>query len=117
MQPYMMGQSQMDPAWPGFTNPLIQPAVPTIKATDIPKVEPWLEYCDKHPNRSGDNLADLAWHFERESFHRIDQFVGASVSVEKLSKWLGIGKGKAVLVIKYAEEDMELVRRGAFKME
>ena len=112
-----MGQSQMDPAWPGFANPPIQPAVPTIKATDIPKVEPWLEYCDKHPNRSGDNLADLAWHFERESFHRIDQFVGASVSVEKLSEWLGIGKGKAILVIKYAEEDMELVRRGAFKME
>ena len=78
------------------------PAIATIRPSDVPKIDLWLEYCDRHPNRSGDNLVDIAWKFEKESFRWIDQLVGTTVSVEKLSEWLGVGKGMAILLMKYA---------------
>ena len=39
------------------------------------------------------------------------------MSVENLSNWLGIGKGIADLIIRYAEEDMILVEDGNFTMD
>ena len=107
------------PLWPGFSQPPIapMPAIATIRPSDVPKIDLWLEYCDRHPDRSGDNLVDIAWKFEKESFRRIDQLVGTTVSVEKLSEWLGVGKGMAILLMKYAEEDLELVRSGKFMMD
>jgi hypothetical protein len=36
--------------------------------------------------------------------------------VEKLSDWLGIGKGMANLLIRYAEEDVKLLKNGEFTM-
>ena len=38
------------------------------------------------------------------------------MSVEKLSDWLGIGRGTADLIIQYAEEDMELLKANKFSM-
>ena len=119
MQPYPGGPSQIPPMWPGFSQPPIQPmsTIATIKPSDVPKINLWLEYCDRHPDHLGENLVDLAWRFEKESFCWIDQLVGTTVSVEKLLEWLGIGKGMAILLIKYAEEDLKLVRSGKFTMD
>ena len=107
------------PLWPGFSQPPIapMPAIAIIRPSDVPKINLWLEYCDRHPDHSGDNLVDIAWKFEKESFHQIDQLVGTAVSVEKLSEWLGVGKGMAILLMKYTEEDLELVRSGKFTVD
>ena len=38
------------------------------------------------------------------------------MTVEKLSEWLGIGKGTADIIIELADEDVELVEAGRFSM-
>lgn len=55
--------------------------------------------------------------FSLEGFHCIDQLVKNSDTVEKLSEWLAINKGQAVLIKKYNEEDIVLVRMGTFTMD
>ena len=106
-------------AFPNTSNVawVLTTTIATIKPSDVPKINLWLEYCDRHPDHLGENLVDLAWRFEKESFCWIDQLVGTTVSVEKLLEWLGIGKGMAILLIKYAEEDLKLVRSGKFTMD
>jgi len=39
------------------------------------------------------------------------------MSVEDLSKWLGIGKGTADFIIQYADEDVALHNKGELKMD
>jgi hypothetical protein len=84
---------------------------------EFPKISEWLRYCDQHPQRGGENLSTYAWKFDKEGYRRINQLTGDRISVEKLSEWLNIGKGIADLIIRYAEEDVELVKAGEFQME
>jgi hypothetical protein len=89
----------------------------TIKISDYPQITTWLNYCDSHPDRRGEYLSSHAEKFDQEGYRRINQLTGDRVSVEKLSDWLGIGKGTADLLIRYAEEDIELIKDGIFTME
>lgn len=105
------------PQWPPFyppnaTLPPPQPSTPLV----IPSMDQWLEYCDKCPDRTGDNLASLHPFFGLEGFCRIDQLVDDSATVENLSEWLSISKGQALLIRRYAQEDKALVRMGNFTM-
>jgi hypothetical protein len=83
---------------------------------DSPKVMPWLNYCDRHPNHCGDSLSDYTHKFDQEGYHRVDQLTSNRVSVENLVGWVKIGIGIAGLVIRYADEDMVLVNAGQFSM-
>ena len=93
-----------------------QPIGPIPTKSEVPNIRPWLKYCDKHPERRGENFIVHAGKFDEEGYHRINQLTGDRISVEKLSSWLSIGKGTADLLIQYAVEDMELVKAGAFSM-
>jgi hypothetical protein len=95
----------------------IHPPPPILPKTDVPKIRAWLDYCDRHPERQGEDFGAHGDRFDEEGYRRISQLTGERISVEKLSKWLGIGKGTADLLIQYAEEDMELVKAGTFSME
>jgi hypothetical protein len=115
----------MQPVWysqaPNPMAPAPNPATPLapnkpIKFSDYPQIIPWLKYCDGHPDRCGEDLSSHAQKFEQEGYRRIHQLGSNRVSVEKLSEWLGIGKGTADLLIQYAEEDIELVKSGTFTM-
>jgi hypothetical protein len=66
------------------------------------------KHCDWHPACSGENLIELLPKFEMEGYRRIHQLTGTCISVEKLSDWIGIGKGTADLLIRYAEETLHL---------
>jgi hypothetical protein len=88
---------------------------PAIKI-NYPTIDTWLKYCDKHPDRRGENFSAHAKKFNQEGYRRLQQLTGNRVSVEKLSDWLGIGKGTADLLIGYAEEDVELLKSGEFTM-
>jgi hypothetical protein len=88
-----------------------------LSDTQYPSIYPWLLYCDRHPHRGGDDLTNLGPKFEKEGFRYISQLSRARVSIEQLSKWLGIGKGIADLLLQYAESDVELVHAGMFSME
>jgi hypothetical protein len=81
-----------------------------------PKISDWLQYCDRHPDRGGEDFSNHIWAFDREGYHCINQLAGNRMTVEKLLEWLNIGKGTADLLIQYAEEDVELVRNGIFSM-
>jgi hypothetical protein len=76
----------------------------------------WLTYCDQHPQRRGEDFSSHASKFDKEGYRRIHQLTGDRITVEKLSDWLSIGKGIADLLIRYAEEDVELVKAGTFSM-
>jgi hypothetical protein len=89
---------------------------PTIPIR-YPEISKWLHYCDTHPHRSGTNLSRHAWRFKQEGYLRIQQLATDRISVEKLSEWLGIGKGTADLIIQYAQEDVQLVRAGKLDLE
>lgn len=115
--PYMMPPQWYPPPPPSTINP-IPPAVNLVPAVRVeyPKISPWLIHCDQHPARSGEDFSLLAQKFSDEGFRRIHQLTGDRISVEKLSDWLGIGKGTADLLIRYAEEDVEFVKAGTFVM-
>jgi hypothetical protein len=127
--PYMMPPSwypQQPPPALNFVPPTpnLMPLTPNpappvqnqTTAFEYPNITTWLAYCDQHPNRCGENFSMHAGKFSDEGYRRIQQLTGDRISVEKLSSWLGIGKGTADLLIQYAEEDVALVKVGAFKM-
>ena len=120
-QPSQMQQGVFpgQPPFPGAQpnlppNPPGNPTIPT--PSPVPKLATWLEYCDQHVDRSGDNMAQYKDQFEAEGFRRLDQLVGGIVSVEDISRWLSIKKGVAVTILNYANHDMALVRAGKFSM-
>ena len=93
------------------------PPQPALPKTEVPKIRAWLDYCDRHPDRQGEHFGAHGRKFDEEGYRRINQLTGERISVEKLSNWLGIGKGTADLLIQYAGEDMKLVEAGTFSME
>ena len=83
---------------------------------DYPLITKWLSYCDQHAHRGGRDLSRYAVAFDGEGFVTIDQLVGPRVNIEKLSEWLGIGKGTADLILRYAEMDIGLVKAGKLNL-
>ena len=74
----------------------------------------WLNYCDRHPARFGENFSQYAAKFSQEGYRRIHQLTPSDrMSVEKLSDWFGIKRGTADLLIGYAAEDVALIKTGA----
>ena len=55
--------------------------------------------------------------FDAEGFRNLVQLTSGRTSIEKLSDWLGIGKGTADLIIGYVDEDIALVCEGKFTMD
>jgi hypothetical protein len=116
--PYRMPPWYLPPPPPTHTTP--PPAAPkgtSNSNVEFPKIPEWLRYCDRHPQRKGENLGQHIGSFEKEGFRRINQLAGSRISVEKLSEWLNIGKGTADLIIQFAEEDVELAKAGGLRME
>ncbi|KAI9453641.1 hypothetical protein F5148DRAFT_1151908 [Russula earlei] len=89
---------------------------PVLAKTDVPRIGPWLEYCNMHCDRQGEDFSKHADKFNEEGYCCINQLLRDHMSEEKLSNWLNIGKGTANLLIQYATEDMELVNTGRFSM-
>ena len=99
------------------SQPQIMPAIPTLaNKVDYPNICEWLQYCDQHSEYSGKNFTELIGKFDQEGYRCINQLTRTCMSVEKLSDWLGIGKGTADLIIGYVEEDIELVKAEKFSM-
>jgi len=86
------------------------------QALDYPMIVDWLAFCDNHPQHSSENFSGLGTKFDKEGFRCLHQLTGDHITVEKLSEWLGIGKGTADLILGYAEEDTAAIRTGAFQM-
>jgi hypothetical protein len=109
---YVQGHPQYGQV-PGYAQ---TPVLPPTTKIEYPMISEWLKYCDRHPQRRGENLSDHGWKFDKEGYRRIHQLTGDRITVENLSDWLMIGKGTADLLIRYAEEDIELVKAGTFMM-
>ena len=93
-------------AWPPQlapygSQPVLQPNVAAIpqKAVKGPSIWDWLQYCDFHPEYQGDDLSSLVMKFDAEGFRNLIQLTSGRMTVEKLSGWLGIGKGTVDLII------------------
>ena len=119
--PVGYGATAAQPVIPQPTVPqsaIAQPSVPQPIA-NIPKIPEWLLYCDKHPEREGDNLAAYTTKFEKQGYRRINQLTDDNriVLTEKLSDWLGIERGTIDLITRYAEEDIGLLKAGMFTMK
>ncbi|KAI9508611.1 hypothetical protein F5148DRAFT_1148903 [Russula earlei] len=89
---------------------------PVLAKTKVPRIGPWLEYCDMHRDCQGEDFSKHVDKFDKEGYHRINQLVRDHMSEEKLLNWVNIGKGTADLLIQYAMEDMELVNTRRFSM-
>lgn len=106
------------PAFAPAPAPAPAPSAPkNVPNINYPSIGDWLRYCDQQPARSGENFGALVHKFTDEGYRRINQLTGDRMSIENMSKWLGIGKGTADLIIQYAEEDTALLRNGEFKMD
>jgi hypothetical protein len=46
----------------------------------------------------------------------LHQLTEAHITVKKLSEWLSIGKETADLILRYTEEDILAICKGAFQM-
>ena len=124
---YPMGMYQQDMPFPssgqysdlaGFPK-APQGAAPTNQTPlDIPTVSQWLQYCDGHPVRNSPiRLSTLSEGLERKGFVRIDQLEGPGIDVEKIISWTDVPPGIALLLYRYAKEDMALIHSGQFSMD
>ena len=91
--------------------PLVQP-----QAIVYPIIADWLGLCNDHPQRSGGNLSRLWTKFKDEGFRDLNQLTGEHITIKNLSKWIGIGKGTADLILRYVEEDTAAIHAGVFQM-
>ena len=91
-------------------------SVPQMQPVNYPMITEWLTFCDNHPQRSGEDFGSLVPKFDKEGFRRLHQLTGDRITVEKLSDWLGIGKGTADLILGYAEEDVAAIRAGTLQI-
>jgi hypothetical protein len=115
--PNQPGSNTVSGPWPGILTQSSDATVADV-IVEYPLISQWLLHCDYHPARSGDDFSSHAWKFETEGYRRINQLTADNrfLLIEKLSAWLGIGKGIADLITRYAEEDVALVRAGKFSM-
>ena len=93
------------------------PPQPVPAKVEIPKIRPWLKYCNKHPDCRGEDFSEHAGKFNEQGYRQINQLSGDQMSMEKLSSWLNIRKGTADLLIQYVEEDMMLLKARNLSME
>lgn len=92
------------------------PAVPDTEDIEFPDVGEWVTYCDGLPRRSRAQLGTLREKLLEQGFYSIDQLTVDQISHGDLAQGLGIGIGRAALIIRYAGEDATRVRGGTFKM-
>ena len=83
---------------------------------DYPSIAEWLNHCDRHPKRSSYKLGRYADVFEKEGFMSLDQLIGPRITIENLAGWLSLGKGTTDLIIRYAEQDVLLVKNRKFQL-
>src|SRR5271168_741546 len=112
IQPVWYGRPMDVPGLPAGLQP-----VPAATAIVYPSIADWLNYCDSHPDRAGEDFKTHIAVFDRHGFRRMNQLTGPWMTVEKLSDWLSIGIGTADLLIQYAEEDVVLIKNGLFSMK
>ena len=112
-QPFPTPQQPLNPVGPLGEITTAETSELNIK---YPSISEWLEYCDRHPRHSSSRLGRYANAFDNEGFVYIDQLVGPRIIIESLAGWLSIGKGTADLVIRYAEQDIQLVKAGKFQL-
>jgi hypothetical protein len=91
-------------------------SVPQMQPVSYPMIAEWLVFCDNHPQRSGEDFGSLMPKFDEEGFRCLHQLTGDRITIEKLSDWLGIGKGTADLILGYAEEDIAAIRAGTLRI-
>jgi hypothetical protein len=119
--PYAYSAQSTAPAPPPTPAPAPPPiaaaaaANPAIKI-NYPAIATWFAYCDKHPDRCGENFSTLAEMFDKKGYCHVDQLASDCTSMEKLSDWLGIRKGTADLLIHYADKDVKLLKSRVFTM-
>jgi hypothetical protein len=102
---------------PGLSQAASLRPVPAAAAVVYPNIADWLNYCDSHPDRAGEDFKTHIVAFDRHGYRRMNQLIGPRMTVEKLSDWLSIGVGTADLLIQYAEEDVALIKNGLFSMK
>jgi len=121
MPPWMMGMMAPPLTVPaGMMNPNpapAQPQVPDDAEIDFPEVQAWAAHCDANAKRARlGGIGDLRWKLTQEGYVEIDQLIGNRVSQADLANALGIGLGRAGLIIKWADEDVAKVRSGNFTL-
>lgn len=91
--------------------------MPATTTVIYPNIADWLNYCDRHPDRAGEDFKTHIAAFNQHGYRRMNQLTGSRMTVEKLSQWLSIGVGTADLLIQYAKEDVALIKNGLFSMK
>ena len=88
--------------------------MPASVNIEYPDVERWCHYLDGHPLRNKDNIkfTPYASILKEKGFLRIKQLTTNFFKPEDLGRWLDIGVGIAVLIMQYAQEDVEEIRAG-----
>ena len=87
-----------------------------VRDIEYPKILPWLQYCDRHPCHSGEELTALTAKFSEEGFHDIENLTGTHLSADKFSKWLGIMRRLALHLLSYADHDVQLAKARNLKL-
>lgn len=118
MMPVPQAGYPYNPQFPAFPLASQATALAPSAPVNYPKISQWLEYLDRHPDRS-DRMEWTQYRsaFEREKFMKLNQLVSSRITVENLAQWLGIPRGCVDLIIQYAEEDITLLKAGKFDME
>ena len=91
--------------------PVPMTSIPPVPPANYPLISEWLAFCDNYPQRSGEDFSNLASKFALEGFSRLHQLISDCITLEKLSEWFSIRKGMADLILRYAEEDVQSLKK------
>jgi hypothetical protein len=97
-------------------NPFHQlPPNQTIGPIRYPNIEEWFQSLDEHNIRGQDGIrfSQYGAVLKAEGFIRLSQLTLEFLSLKDLQELLGIGKGTAVLLMQYAQEDINAIKAGS----
>jgi hypothetical protein len=97
---------------PDKTNVPVKNAVPGLH--EYPEVTRWFQFLDEHAERSKDGIhfAQYGAVLKGKGFLRIKQLTLDFFTLKDLQDWLSIDVGTAILIMQYAQEDMDAIKAG-----
>jgi hypothetical protein len=75
--------------------PTLNPAAPAprqVASGNYLNITDWLAYCDRHPDRCGEDFSAHSATFRNEGYRRIQQLISNRMTIKTLSTCLGWGR-------------------------
>ncbi|KAL4071931.1 hypothetical protein J3A83DRAFT_4412025 [Scleroderma citrinum] len=87
---------------------------PYLRVSDTTDIVSWFSALDHHEQRNKDGIIFTPFGaiLKAKGFLRLSQLTSKFIQISDLQAWLNIEAGVAILIVKYAKEDLDALRWG-----